>query len=221
MKFIDLFSGIGGFRIALENSNCKCVFSSEIDKYACQTYSKNFGEFPKGDITKIDLDSIPDHDILCAGFPCQPFSQAGKRLGFDDARGTLFFEVLKILNYKKPKAFILENVAGIVNHDEGKTLNIIEESLKDVGYRFKWKLLNSKNYGVPQNRNRWYCIGILENSIGKIEINLDNLFPKERKLSFSLDQVITPIDNDNYNISEIATKNIKKHLENYKRMLLD
>ncbi|RIM18731.1 DNA (cytosine-5-)-methyltransferase, partial [Staphylococcus cohnii] len=115
MNFIDLFSGIGGFRIALENAGGECVFSSEIDKYARETYRMNFNETPNGDITEILSKDIPDHNVLAAGFPCQPFSLAGKRLGFEDARGTLFFEILRILKSKRPESFILENVAGIVN----------------------------------------------------------------------------------------------------------
>ena len=130
LKFIDLFAGIGGFRIALEKVGAKCVFSSEWDKYARQTYQANFSETPFGDITKIDPVTIPDFDILCAGFPCQPFSSIGKREGFKHkTQGTLFYEIVKILDSKKPIAFILENVPGIINHDSGKTIQIILESL--------------------------------------------------------------------------------------------
>ncbi|MCO6332047.1 MULTISPECIES: DNA cytosine methyltransferase [Staphylococcus] len=214
MKFIDLFSGIGGFRLALEKNKCECVFSSEIDKYARETYKLNFNDYPYGDITKIHHDDIPDHDILCAGFPCQPFSQAGKRLGFNDARGTLFFEVLKILKYKQPKAFILENVSGIVNHDNGKTLEVIVNSLKDAGYKISWKVLNSKHYGVPQNRNRWYCVGVLK----KFNIiDIEEVFPKSSKLSYYLDEVISPIKSNHYQISEVAIKNVKKHIDTFKK----
>ena len=121
MKFIDLFSGIGGFRLALEKFNHKCVFSADNDKYACDTYFKNFKEYPLIDIKKLSTKKIPNHDILCAGFPCQPFSIAGERKGFDDTRGTLFFDIARILKEKKPKIFILENVKGLVNHDKGRT----------------------------------------------------------------------------------------------------
>ena len=159
LTFIDLFAGMGGFRIAFESNNAKCVFSSEIDKWACKTYFDNFNEFPYGDITKISANDIPNFDILCAGFPCQPFSIGGHRLGFEDTRGTLFFDVARILNEKKPKAFLLENVKGITNHDNGKTLKVIENSLLELGYTIKHKVLNAKDYGIPQNRERWYCIG--------------------------------------------------------------
>ena len=121
-KFIDLFCGLGGFRIAFEQNGGECVFSSDIDIPVQKTYAMNFGETPYGDIREIDSDSIPNHDILCAGFPCQPFSTAGRRLGFKDTRGTLFFDVARILKAKQPIGFILENVKGITNHDSGNTL---------------------------------------------------------------------------------------------------
>ena len=132
LKFIDLFCGMGGFRIAFEKNDCKCVFSSDIDSFAQKTYFTNFNEIPFGDITKINEKDIPDHDILCAGFPCQSFSIAGKRLGFNDTRGTLFFDVARIIKEKRPKAFILENVKGITNHDNGNTLQTILNTLNDL-----------------------------------------------------------------------------------------
>jgi DNA (cytosine-5)-methyltransferase 1 len=130
--FIDLFAGIGGFRIAFENLGGKCVFSSEIDKYSRQTYQANFNDIPEGDITLIPASQIPDHDILTAGFPCQAFSIAGRREGFEDSRGTLFFEIARIIKEKKPKAFFLENVKGLVSHDKGKTISILFRSLKSL-----------------------------------------------------------------------------------------
>jgi len=133
LKFIDLFSGIGGFRLALEKSKFECVFSADNDKYACETYNKNFKEYPLIDIKKLSVKKIPNHDILCAGFPCQPFSIAGKRKGFDDTRGTLFFDIVRILKEKKPKVFILENVKGLISHNKGKTfkkiLNVLSKKL--------------------------------------------------------------------------------------------
>ena len=131
IKFIDLFCGLGGFRLALEKQKCKCVFSSDIDEAVSKVYENNFGEYPSGDITKIDAKDIPDFDILCGGFPCQSFSIAGKRLGFEDTRGTMFFEVARILRERQPKAFILENVKGLTNHDKGKTLDVIFILYKD------------------------------------------------------------------------------------------
>jgi len=160
VKFIDLFAGMGGFRIALERNESECVYSSEWDKYAQITYKNNFGELPEGDITKVDISKIPDHDILCGGFPCQAFSISGKQGGFNDARGTLFFEIAKIVKKKKPKIIFLENVKNLGRHDNGKTLNTIENVLNELGYNIFHKLLNSSHYGVPQNRQRIFIIGL-------------------------------------------------------------
>lgn len=161
--FIDLFAGIGGFRIAMQNLGGKCVFSSEWDESAQKTYFSNFGEVPFGDITKEGTKArIPkDFDVLCAGFPCQAFSIAGKRAGFNETRGTLFFDVATILERYRPKAFFLENVKGLVNHDRGKTLKTILKVLReDLGYFVpEPKILNAKDYGVPQNRERIYIVG--------------------------------------------------------------
>lgn len=207
--FIDLFCGMGGFRIAFESQGCKCVYSSDIDEYVCRTYELNFGIFPKSDITKVSSTDIPDFDILCAGFPCQPFSVAGKRLGFADTRGTLFFDVARILNDKKPTAFILENVKGIVNHDGGKTLSVILETLDELGYDVEWRVLNSKDYGVPQNRERWYCIGI------KKELGIKfSLFPNKKPLEYKLSNIIQLCDVDgSYKSSSICLRNIQKHID--------
>ena len=187
-KFIDLFCGLGGFRIALEKQNCNCVFSSDIDKAVAQVYENNFGDYPSGDITKIDSKDIPDFDILCGGFPCQSFSIAGKRLGFEDSRGTMFFEVARILKEKKPKAFILENVKGITNHDGGKTLKTILDILDDLDYTYVNKVINAKDVGIPQNRERWYCVGIRKDL--NIKLNPDMIFPTEQTNFFSYDDII-------------------------------
>jgi DNA (cytosine-5)-methyltransferase 1 len=174
--FADLFAGIGGFRIALESIGGECIFSSEWDKYAQMTYKANFGDIPNGDITQIRPSLIPDIDILTAGFPCQPFSSIGKREGFEHpTQGTLFYDVVKILREKKPKAFILENVEGLVTHDSGKTLKIILDTLSvsingqylffsqpDVRYHVFWQVLDAKDYGVPQVRKRIFIVGISE-----------------------------------------------------------
>lgn len=160
--FIDLFAGIGGFRIALQNVGGKCVFSSEWDKDAQKTYFANFGEVPFGDITKQSVKKcIPDNfDILCAGFPCQAFSIAGYRKGFEDTRGTLFFDVAQILKEKKPRAFFLENVKNLKSHDEGRTFQIIERTLKDLGYVVYSMVLNSMTHAnIPQNRERIFIVG--------------------------------------------------------------
>jgi len=161
--FIDLFAGIGGFRIALQNLGGKCVFSSEWDEQAQKTYLENFGEIPFGDITKEKTKGyIPDgFDVLCAGFPCQAFSLAGKRRGFDETRGTLFFDVAEIIRRKQPKAFFLENVKGLKIHDKGRTLETILKVLReDLGYYVpEPQILNAMNFGVPQHRERIYIVG--------------------------------------------------------------
>ncbi|SVD32703.1 uncharacterized protein METZ01_LOCUS385557, partial [marine metagenome] len=143
----------------------KCVFSSEIDKSARETYFANFAEHPSGDITRIAANEIPKHDILCAGFPCQAFSIGGYRKGFEDTRGTLFFDIERIIKVKKPRCIFLENVKGLVNHDRGRTLKIINEKLKKQGYNLFHKVLNSSEYGVPQNRERIYIIGFRNKKI--------------------------------------------------------
>jgi DNA (cytosine-5)-methyltransferase 1 len=168
-KFIDLFAGIGGFRLAMQNLGGKCVFTSEWDESAKKTYQANFGEVPFGDITKDSTKNyIPNgFDVLCAGFPCQAFSIAGKRGGFEDTRGTLFFDVAEIIKQKKPKAIFLENVKGLRNHDQGKTLATILNVLRnDLGYYVpEPKIINAKDHGVPQNRERIYIVGF-RNDLG-------------------------------------------------------
>lgn len=153
-SFIDLFAGIGGFRIPLQWEGGKCVFSSEFNPSAQKVYEANYGEFPFGDITHIPLELIPQHDILCAGFPCQPFSISGKMKGFEDTRGTLIYSVFKILESKQPKVVFLENVKHLVHHDNGRTLKTILSGLENLGYKHSWKVLNSSNFGVAQNRER-------------------------------------------------------------------
>ena len=181
IKYIDLFAGIGGIRLGLEealgelNLKGECVLSSEINKQACETYELNFNDYPMGDIKEIS--EIASFDILLAGFPCQPFSYAGKKRGFGDTRGTLFFEVERILKKNKPKAFLLENVRGLKTHDGGRTFDTIIKKLHELGYGTKELLLNSSNFNVPQNRVRLYILGVL----GKTpRMNLvSNLGPKD------------------------------------------
>ena len=163
LKFIDLFAGIGGFRLGFENAGCTCVFSSEIDEHACRMYELNFGNNPYCDITKLDPNAIPDFDILCAGFPCQAFSICGKQKGFyDETRGTLFFDICRILETKKPKVFVLENVFNLEKHDSGRTLTVMLSALSDLGYTVVYKVLNARNFGVPQNRERIIIVGNIE-----------------------------------------------------------
>ena len=189
-KFIDLFAGIGGIRKGFELAarecgfQTECVFTSEIKPHAISVLQQNH---PKekifGDITKIEAESIPDFDFVCAGFPCQAFSAAGKREGLADTRGTLFFDVERILKAKKPKGFILENVEGLVNHDKGRTLQVIISHLEAIGYNVSYKVLNSKYFGVPQERKRIYIVG----SFGD-KISLDNFPVVERNLSNILER---------------------------------
>ncbi|MDO4894583.1 DNA cytosine methyltransferase [Moraxella sp.] len=168
--FIDLFAGIGGFHQALSHFGAKCVFASEIDKHASQTYHDNYGIVPVGDITKIDEKDIPAHDILCAGFPCQAFSISGKQKGFDDVRGTLFFDIVRILQYHSPKLILLENVKNLAKHDGGNTLKVILTHLKELGYAVHHQVLNASHFGVPQNRERIYIVGF-HHSIKKEHFN--------------------------------------------------
>ena len=172
LKFIDLFSGIGGIRQAFEDENYECVFSSEWDRFAAKTYEENFGEKPYGDITKIDENDIPDHDVLLAGFPCQPFSNIGKREGFaHETQGTLFFDVLRILKAKKPKMFLLENVKGLLNNDKGRTFDIIMKNLRELGYSVFYDVLDAQNFGVAQRRERVIIVGFHPNiGIEKFEL---------------------------------------------------
>jgi DNA (cytosine-5)-methyltransferase 1 len=213
IKFIDLFCGLGGFRLAFEKQKCKCVFSSDIDEAVAKVYEDNFGEYPAGDITKIEAKDIPDFDILCGGFPCQSFSIAGKRLGFEDARGTMFFEVARILKEKKPKAFLLENVKGLTNHDGGKTLQTILDILDDLGYDFDYRVLNASDYGIPQGRERWYCVGIRKDL--KIDVKNSKIFPQQHELLlFTYDSVIDEsVKDEVYMNSPTCENNIQMHLE--------
>jgi DNA (cytosine-5)-methyltransferase 1 len=157
--FIDLFAGIGGFRIPLQEINGKCIFTSEFNFWAQRTYEHNFGEVPFGDITKLNLDIVPKHDVLTAGFPCQPFSISGKMKGFEDTRGTLIYNVFQIIEKRQPSVVFLENVKHLIHHDKGNTLKIILKDLKELGYKTSWKLLNASDFGVPQNRERVIIIG--------------------------------------------------------------
>lgn len=162
LKFIDLFAGIGGIRLGLERAGGKCVFSSEWDSDAAKTYEAYYDEKPSGDITKIQSSDIPDHDILAAGFPCQAFSIIGEKKGFEDTRGTLFFEIERILHAKQPKAFLLENVKNLVVHDGGQTFGTILAHLKALGYHVHWRVLNALHYNLPQKRERVIIVGFKE-----------------------------------------------------------
>jgi DNA (cytosine-5)-methyltransferase 1 len=209
LRGVDLFCGIGGFRLAMERNNIDCVFSSDIDSFAQKTYAENFGEKPFGDITKIDASEIPPFDILTAGFPCQPFSYSGLNQGFEDkTRGTLFFDILRIIEYHQPKMFFLENVKGLKSHANGETLQIIIKSLEEQGYTVKWKILNSLDFGLPQARERWYCIGYKE------DINFQ--FPEGKRKGVILKDIIDEESNNNdkLKLGNWETKMIDFHFEN-------
>lgn len=161
-KFIELFAGIGGFRLGFEKAGCELVFCSEWDKFSQKTYKANFGDQPHGDITKIEASKIPKFDILTAGFPCQPFSTIGEKEGFEHpTQGSLFYDIVRIIKHHNPPAFLLENVTGILNHKEGKTFDIVISSLSELGYKVHYKIINSADFGVPQSRKRVFIVGFL------------------------------------------------------------
>lgn len=176
--FIDLFAGLGGFRLAFESLGAHCVYSNEWDPSAQEVYRANFGDIPDGDITKVDETTIPDHDILCAGFPCQAFSISGKQRGFEDSRGTLFFDVARIVKEKKPKIVFMENVKNFATHDGGKTLDVVKSTMEELGYTFYQRVLNAVDYGVPQKRERIYMV-CFRNDI----VTSNFVFPKPIKLT--------------------------------------
>jgi len=195
MKFIDLFAGIGGMRLPFEILGGKCVFTSEIDKFARQTYEANFTGEVAGDITKIKEEEIPGHDLLLAGFPCQSFSQAGLKKGFGDTRGTMFFEVARILAHHKPNYFLLENVKGLKNHDGGQTLKVMLNILSNLGYKTHCKVLNAKDFGVPQNRERIFLVGTRG-------ANLSYSFPKPTNKLVKLGDILQRQVEDKYTLSD-------------------
>lgn len=161
VTFIDLFAGIGGFRLGMEANGFDCVYSSDNNRHAVQMYEANFGENAYSDITKIKPAILKDFDVMCGGFPCQPFSAAGLKQGFSDTRGTLFFDMLRILKEKKPEVVFLENVKNLTTHDKGKTFTVIVKNLEKLGYTVSTKVLNAKDFGVPQNRERIIIVGSL------------------------------------------------------------
>lgn len=209
LRFLDLFAGIGGIRIAFEENGCRCVASSEIDEHACKTYFENFNEQPLGDVCLLTKDNLPEFDILTGGFPCQPFSIGGLRKGFEDTRGTLFFEVARLLKECQPKAFFLENVQGLVNHENGETLKTIENVLSDLGYNFEWKVMNAKDYGIPQNRSRWYCVGFRKD----IEYTLN--YPSREHLKVEVKDLLDKDVKEDYRVSNKVLENISKYMPIY------
>ena len=210
-RFIDLFCGLGGFRIAMEKIGGKCIFSSDNNIEVCKVYEENFGDNPYSDITEVSENDIPQFDVLCAGFPCQPFSIAGKRMGFNDSRGTMFFEVARIIKHHKPKIAFLENVSGIVSHDSGRTIKVITNTLEELGYVVNTKVMNAKDYGIPQNRNRWYCVAIRKDIYNK-----KFEFPEKCDLKYTLNDIIENKKISDYNSTETAINNISKFIDNFK-----
>ena len=193
-RFIDLFAGIGGIRLGFEHVGGHCVFSSEFDPDACTTYMANFGEYPSGDITKIDAEYIPDFDILLGGFPCQAFSIIGKKEGFaNETCGTLFFDIERILKEKRPPAFMLENVRNLTAHDGGNTFRTIKEHLEMLGYHVYAKVLNALDYGVPQKRERIFIVGFLDD----VNFQFPEPIPLEQRQTLS-DILETDVDKKYY-----------------------
>lgn len=199
LTFIDLFAGIGGFRLGLEKSGMKCVFTSEWDKECQKIYFANFKGKIAGDITKIKEETIPSHDILCGGFPCQAFSVSGKQEGFDDTRGTLIYDVFRIIKHHNPKCIFLENVKNLEKHDKGRTFKTIKKELKKLGYKVFYEILNSSNYGIPQARNRIYIVAFRK------DLGINNFnFPKSCNKIFSLKDFL--LDESDSRISDLYIK---------------
>jgi DNA (cytosine-5)-methyltransferase 1 len=200
-EFIDLFAGIGGMRLGFQNAGGKCVFSSEWDPHAVKTYVANFDEVPFGDITQLDINDLPEFDILSAGFPCQPFSSFGKREGFKHkTQGTLFHDVLTIIKARKPKAFLLENVKGLLSHDNKETMKTIMRSLRRAGYFVDYAVLNSADYGVPQKRERVYIVGFRKVDFDEFPMS----FPEPKKRKVGIGKFIE---------SDVTGYSISKHLQ--------
>ncbi len=221
-KFIDLFAGIGGIRKPFDKLGGKCVFSSEYDKYCQITYQFNFGEFPAGDITKIDEKDIPDHDILLAGFPCQPFSIAGvskkNSLGLehgfkDKKQGNLFFDIARILKEKKPRAFLLENVKNLKSHDKGKTFKVIENTLTNLGYSLFIEIIDAADF-VPQHRERILIIGFRKD----IYPDIDFTFPRQSKRKMNIADILEKEVDPKYTLSGKLWKYLQGHAEKHKKM---
>ncbi|MBO1582697.1 DNA (cytosine-5-)-methyltransferase [Bacillus sp. XF8] len=210
-KYVSLFSGVGGFEQAMNKLGGKCVMSSEIDKFANQAYEVLYGHKTVGDVTKVAAGDVPDHDVLVGGFPCQAFSVAGKRLGFDDTRGTLFFEVARIAKEKRPKLLLLENVKGLISHDKGKTLDTIIKALNDIDYTVDFNVLNSKYFGVPQNRERIFIIGILNGETEEWKIEGNNVIAKGKKRISAYEGVKT--FNFDWPVQDTVTTRLRDILE--------
>lgn len=212
-SFIDLFAGIGGIRIPFQELGGVCVFSSEWDRFAQKTYKANFGETPQGDITKIEASAIPDFDVLLGGFPCQPFSSAGLKKGFADTRGTLFFEIERILKEKRPKAFLLENVKQLQSHDKGRTLTVILNHIDALDYYVKYEILRAGDFGVPQNRERTYIVGFDKNYFD-ISDDYDFKFPTPTYEKTRLGDILEADVDERYTLTDAIWSGFKKRKQN-------
>ncbi|MBI9989001.1 DNA (cytosine-5-)-methyltransferase [Escherichia coli] len=199
-RMIDLFAGIGGTRLGFHQTNAvNVVFSSEWDKFAQKTYHANYGDFPDGDITKIDEKDIPDHEILVGGFPCVAFSQAGLKKGFNDTRGTLFFDIARIIKEKKPHAFLLENVKNLLGHDKGRTFSIIKNTLEELNYTVYYNIFAAKDFGVPQNRERIYIVGFNKEKVRNHE---HFTFPTPLKTKTRVGDILEKSVDNKYTLSD-------------------
>ena len=210
--FVDLFAGIGGIRIAFEKNGGSCVFTSEWDKFSQQTYIANFREQPHGDITQIKESEIPKHDVLLAGFPCQPFSHAGLKRGFDDIRGTLFFDIVRIIKLKRPKMILLENVKGFKSHDGGNTFKVVCGTLESLGYEVHSQILNARDFGVPQNRERIYIVAIDRSKTLKKPF----IFPIPPRKKVTLGEILEKKVDPKYTISDRLWSGHRRRLKEHK-----
>jgi len=216
--FIDLFAGIGGTRLGFESAGGECVFTSEWDIHSQKTYEANFGDKPHGDITKIKSSDIPDFDVLLAGFPCQPFSSIGKRQGFlHETQGTLFHDVARIIKDKQPRAFMLENVPGLLTHDNGNTYKVIENTLKELGYTVDHKVLNSAEFGVPQQRKRIYIVGFRKDVV---EDDFQFEYPEGKKKNVFISEFLEK-NAEGYSISKKLQDGYLHKLDDGRPMVVD
>jgi DNA (cytosine-5)-methyltransferase 1 len=213
-RAVDLFAGIGGIRLAFERAGFEIVYSNDIDKYACKTYRANFGEIDERDIGLVKSNELPNFDVLLAGFPCQPFSMIGKRDGLEDKRGQVFFEIIRILNDKKPAAFFLENVKHLLRHNGGKTFEFIKKQLEDAGngYTIFYKVLNSKDFGLPQNRERTYIVGV-EQPSPEFSFPQYARYARKKTLKDILDKKV----DEAYYLSEKYYTGLLNHKERHKK----
>lgn len=210
LKAIDLFAGIGGIRLGFEKAGFEIVYSNEIDKYCCETYRTNFGEIDERDIREVKSEEIPDFDVLLAGFPCQPFSMAGIKKGFEDPRGNLFFQIERILRDKRPAAFMLENVKFLKSHRRGATFTVIKDVLENqLGYHIAYEVLNSKDFGLPQNRERIYIVGFKENVKFK--------FPEPTEEKLKIRNILEKSVDEKYFISQRYYECLVRHKENQQK----